>query len=169
MTDKQHIESFMRTRTRTLMSTDWYQAGHSTGTAPTEWEMTEYGRDTALGWYTYGNRSMDESISLGFRAMYDYAYNDVRDTIARTAGSRRTMAATSETEIHTVSLVYNSEKIYDLLDWVARTPLTPAQRQIVVLYSQGWRLSEVSQDLGLSYSSVRRWFHQALPILGGTI
>jgi len=34
-----------------------------------------------------------------------------------------------------------------------------------VLYSLGWKMTEISTDLGLAATSVRRWFKQALPIL----
>ena len=131
MTDRQHIESYMRTRTRTLQTTDWYAAGHKAGTAPTEWEMIEYGRTTALGWLGTSSGSMERAISRGFAAIYDYAYNDIRDTIRRTAGTRGAVAATSSTEIHEVTVTATDTPLYDMLDWITRAPLTDDQRRIV--------------------------------------
>jgi len=171
MNDYQHIESYMRTRTRTLAATDWYQAGIVAGTAPTEWEMVEYGRDTALGWLD-ADGGMDAAITKGFKAMYVFAYGDIRDSITRTGGLRRPVAATSATDVY-VSTSYSllgdavdtSYSLYDVFDWIARADLSADQRRIVVLYSLGWKMTEISTDLGLAATSVRRWFKKALPIL----
>ena len=167
MTDRQHIESYMRTRTRTIQTYDWYQAGRTAGTAPTEWEMTQYGRDTAIGWLDNSSISMDEAISLGFDAIYRFAYGDIKDSITKVGGSRVPVAATSETTSYTLYKVSDatSYSLYDVFDWVARADLSADQRRIVVLYSLGWKMTEISTDLGLAATSVRRWFKQALPIL----
>jgi len=170
MNNRQHIESYMRTRARSIQAYDWYMAGRNAGTAPSEWDMIKYGRDTAMGWLGTGNTSMDESIGYGFDAMYRYAYDDIRDTITKLAGNRRPAAATSEPTIYSLSIAHldTSRNVYDTLDWIARANLTADQQRIVVLYSLGWRLSEISDDLGLAATSVRRWFKQALPILEDT-
>ena len=154
---------------------DWWQAGTQAGTAPSEWETIQYGRDTALGWLGSGRLSMEQAIGQGFDAMYRLAYHDIRDTITRTNQLRRTGNATSETDVHNLSftnadvLGADENNVFDVLDWIARAPLTTQQQRIVTLYSLGWTLTEAAQDLGLSYSSVRRWFRSALPVLRGEI
>ena len=163
MNDRQHIESYMRTRTQSIMQYDWYQAGQASGTAPSEWEMVQYGRDTALGWHNHGSLSMAQAIGQGFDAIYRYAYDDIRDTITRQGNLHRTGSATSQTEIHSITL---DNLDIDWLDWIARAGLTVNQQQLIVLYALGWTLAEAAEDLALSRSSVYRWFKQALPVLG---
>jgi len=170
MNNRQHIESYMRTRARSIQAYDWYMAGRNAGTAPTEWDMIKYGRDTAMGWLGTGNTSMDESIGYGFDAMYRYAYDDIRDTISKIGGDRRPVSATSATSVYSQTFGGKDSGYsqINVFDWIARANLTPEQQRIVVLFSLGWRFSEISEDLDLNVSNVRRWFKQALPALEDT-
>ena len=168
MTDRQHIESYMRSRSRTMQQYDWWQAGIQAGTAPTEWETVQYGRDTALGWLNSGSVGLDEAIGQGFDAMYRLAYADIRDSIAK-SDTRRPVTATSQTDVYSLTVVNNPSNVYDILDWISRAALTMDQKRLVVLYSLGWTLVEAADDLGLSLRSTQRWFKAALPILKGDL
>jgi hypothetical protein len=169
MDDRRHIESYMRSRIYTMQQYDWWQAGIAAGTAPSEWETVKYGRDTALGWLDYGSLGMAEAIGQGFDAMYRLGYADIRDSIVYASDSRRSVTATSQTDVYSLTVVNNSSNVFDVLDWIARAPLTQDQKRLVVLFSLGWTLAEAANDLGLPDTSVRRWFKTALPILKGQI
>ena len=168
MNERQHIESYMRSRTRTMQRYDWWIAGTQAGTAPSEWEAVQYGRDTATGWLNHGGYSLDEAIGQGFDAIYRLAYDDIRDSIAK-SNTRRPVTATSETDVYSLEVVYNPSNVFDILDLISRAALTQDQKRLVVLYSLGWTLAEAADDLELSHTNVRRWFKQALPILKGEI
>jgi len=172
MTDRQHIESYMRTRVQTLMRHDWWIAGVAAGTAPSEWETIQYGRDTSLA-YLHNGSSMSDAIGRGFAAMYTYAYSDIKDSIRRITGNRHAVTATSDVDVYKSQLVgkplfYNA----DLVDWfdlIARSPLSITQKKLAVLYCLGWTVTEMADDLGLSLRSTQRWWAAALPILKGQL
>ena len=161
------VESSMRHGTRQIMEYDWYNAGRVAGTAPTEWEMVVYGREHALAWTLEGT-SVYESVGLGFQAMYDLAYSDIRDSIRGRNGTRRAATATSTVDVysHAVAALSGSES-FELFDLIARSPLSISQQKIVSLYCLGWSLPEVAEDLGFSLRSCQRWFKASLPVLKG--
>ena len=170
--DRQHIESFMRTRVRTMMNYDWWQAGIQAGTSPSEWETISYGRDTSLA-YLHAGSSMPDAIGQGFAAMYALAYADIKDSIRRIAGTRHAVTATADTDVYKSQLVgqpsfYNPELV-DCFDLIARAPLNITQKKLAVMYSLGWTVTEMADDLGLSLRSTQRWWAATLPILKGQL
>ena len=168
MTDRQHIESYMRTRVQTMMQYDWWQAGIQAGTAPSEWETVSYGRDTSLA-YLHSGLSMPDAIGQGFSAMYALAYADIKDSIQRIAGQRHAVTATSDVDVYTSPLSMCDTLHLDWVDMVARAPLSITQKKLAVLYSLGWTTTEMANDLGLSLRSTQRWWAATLPILKGQL
>ena len=161
------VEGSMRGEGQRIAGRDWYAAGRVAGTAPSEWEMVVYGREHALAWLL-GGTPVYTAVGLGFTAMYDLAYGDIRDSIRGRNGTRRAVTATSSVDVysHAIAAVAGSES-FELFDLIARSPLTVSQRKIVGLYCLGWSLPEVAEDLGFSLRSCQRWFKASLPVLKG--
>jgi len=162
VTDRQHIESYMRTRVRTMMRYDWWQAGIVAGTAPSEWETVEYGRDTSIAYLNDG-LTMHDAIGRGFAAMYDLAYNDIRDSIRRRGRQRFASSATSAVDVYTAGLSVDDSLHFEWLDAISGCPgLSATQKKLAVLVALGWTVPEMADWLGLSRKVVRGSFADAI-------
>lgn len=162
------IEGTIRRNVQSMQMYDWWQAGRVAGTAPTEWDAVQYGRDWAIALYDTGTE-VPEAINAGIQATYQYAYADIKDSIVWTrAEGRRCATATSSTDVYSTQLGGWDRTEYDLLDMIARSGMTQEQKKIVVLYAYGYTVADAARELGLGLSSGYRRYHEAMEIMRDT-
>jgi hypothetical protein len=78
------FEGTARIHAQRMRSLDWFAAGAAGGLAPDEWDLTEYGRNTMIGYLLEGE-GFRESVALGLKAMYKLSWGDISDAIFRPA------------------------------------------------------------------------------------
>ncbi len=160
----QIAEATIRKHVKRMMAWDWWITGTIAGVAPTEWDAVKYGRTTVLGHHAEG-MDLSEACNLGIKAVYRYAYDDIRDVIKWTDGEsrqRRVALSTSEVSVEYLSVpdVYTSN--FEWTDIVERSTLTRQQKDMVYLYAEGYSVKEVAEHMGMAVRTGYRRWHEAI-------
>ena len=118
---------------------DWWQAGRAAGTAPSVADMVQYGTVHAEGWYSTGV-PVSECVLRGVKAMYRFAYDEVRDSIVKRGARGNATSATSVTEMSSIGASVEHSGLFETLDWVARSGLREDSKRAVALWLLGYRV-----------------------------
>lgn len=154
----------MRLHAQRITRYNWWQAGRVAGTAPTEWEMTEYGRDYAQAYLDLGMAAPD-AINLACKAVYDYAYADVRDSI----GWKDSRPFPLVPPPAKPSYDYDCQLV-EVVDMMQHSGATASEIQALYLHViMEYSYAEIGAVLGVSESTARRKVKRALQQLKGQI
>lgn len=155
------IEGSLRIQLNKMRHYDWWQAGTLSGSIPTEWEALQYGREHALAHILDGVK-IPEAVNMGVKAMYQFAYGEVRDTIRRNHGTCTSATSVTDVTVHTVDAGTGE---FDVLEAVASSGLSDVQKRLVTRFMYGWTRAEAARAEGLSVRTGGRRFDAALDVL----
>lgn len=163
----QTVEGSLRTQLHKFRGYDWWQAGIESGAAPREWEILRYGREHALAWWLDG-MAVPEAVNMGVKAMYQFAYGDIRDTIRRRGPTAQSATSMTQVDGYLVGGVEDGT-MFDLLDVIASAPLSDVQKRMVTMYLYGWTRTEAVVSCGVPVRTGHRRMADAFNVLKGEL